>query len=80
VLAAVGRAIGSQYGVRNLVDALGGGDNAARSSLWWAVALLQALIAADNLLSRLRGAVLEMPANGWTFPRAWCARYRVGRA
>ena len=56
VLAAVGCAIGSQYGVKNLVDALGsrGGDG---SRLWSAVGLLLGLVAGDNLLWRLAGWV-----------------------
>jgi ATP-binding cassette, subfamily B, bacterial len=52
VLAAVGCAVGSQYGVKNLVDALGG---AGRAGLWPAVGLLLALVAGDNLLWRLGG-------------------------
>jgi ATP-binding cassette subfamily B protein len=54
VLAAVGCAVGSQYGVKNLVDALGSGG-ADSQSLWSAVALLLALVAGDNLLWRLAG-------------------------
>ncbi len=54
VLAAVGCAVGSQYGVKNLVDALGSGG-ADRQSLWSAVGLLLALVAGDNLLWRLAG-------------------------
>jgi ATP-binding cassette subfamily B protein len=54
VLAAVGCAIGSQYGVKNLVDALGSkGGDAWR--LWSAVGLLLGLVAGDNLLWRLAG-------------------------
>ena len=56
VLAAVGCAIGSQYGVKNLVDALGSkGADAWR--LWSAVGLLLGLVAGDNLLWRLAGWV-----------------------
>jgi ATP-binding cassette, subfamily B, bacterial len=51
VLAAVGCAIGAQYGVKNLVDALG----AAGAGLWRATGLLLALVAGDNLLWRLAG-------------------------
>src|SRR5712675_1082842 len=54
VLAAVGCAVGSQYGVKNLVDALGSGG-ANSQSLWSAVGLLLALVAGDNLLWRLAG-------------------------
>src|SRR5216683_7553478 len=56
VLAAVGCAVGSQYGVKNLVDALGS-DGADSQSLWSAVGLLLALVAGDNLLWRLAGWV-----------------------
>ena len=52
VLAAVGCAIGSQYGVKNLVDAL---RDPGSAGLWAAVALLLALVAGDNLLWRLAG-------------------------
>jgi ATP-binding cassette, subfamily B, bacterial len=52
VLAAVGCAIGSQYGVKNLVDAL---DGAGHAAPWPAVGLLLALVAGDNLLWRLAG-------------------------
>jgi ATP-binding cassette, subfamily B, bacterial len=54
VLAAVGCAIGSQYGIKNLVDALHGSGDAG---LWSAVGLLLALVAGDNLLWRLAGWV-----------------------
>ena len=54
VLAAVGCAVGSQYGVKNLVDALGSGS-ANSQGLWPAVALLLPLVAGDNLLWRLAG-------------------------
>jgi ATP-binding cassette subfamily B protein len=54
VLAAVGCAVGSQYGVKNLVDALGSGS-ANSQGLWSAVGLLLALVAGDNLLWRLAG-------------------------
>src|SRR5882757_5759130 len=53
VLAAVGCAIGSQYAVKNLVDALESRSNA----VWIAVALLFGLVAGDNLLWRLAGWV-----------------------
>ncbi len=56
VLAAVGCAIGSQYGIKHLVDVL---SSAHPSSvvLWSAVATLLALVAGDNLLWRLAGWV-----------------------
>jgi ATP-binding cassette subfamily B protein len=53
VLAAVGCATGTQYGVKSLVDALSGVARAM--SAWQAFALLVALIAADNLLWRVAG-------------------------
>lgn len=56
VLAAVGCAIGAQYGVKNLVDVLGAGRT-SNVHLWSAVALLLALVAGDNLLWRLAGWV-----------------------
>jgi ATP-binding cassette subfamily B protein len=52
VLAAVGCAIGSQYGVKNLVDAL---DGVGAGGPWPAVVLLLGLVAGDNLLWRLAG-------------------------
>jgi len=55
VLAAVGCAVGSQYGVKNLVDALSNGGGSGE--LWSAVAVLLALVAGDNLLWRLGGWV-----------------------
>jgi ATP-binding cassette, subfamily B, bacterial len=54
VFAAVACAVGSQYGIKNLVDALGTRD-LADSQLWGAVAILVALVAGDNLLWRLAG-------------------------
>jgi ATP-binding cassette, subfamily B, bacterial len=54
VLAAVGCAIGSQYGVKNLVDALGS-SGADGQAVWRAVGLLLALVAGDNLLWRFAG-------------------------
>jgi len=50
VLAAVGCSVGTQYGVKSLVDALSGG---AGIGIWAAFLLLVALIAGDNLLWRL---------------------------
>ena len=50
VLAAVGCAVCTQYGVKFLVDTLSSGENAAA---WTAFSLLGALIAADNLLWRV---------------------------
>jgi ATP-binding cassette, subfamily B, bacterial len=56
VFAAVGCAIGAQYGVKNLVDALGN-PNVGDTQLWGAVAILLGLVAGDNLLWRLAGWV-----------------------
>ena len=56
VLAAVGCAIGSQYGVKHLVDLLGSRD-ATDPELASAVGLLLTLVAGDNLLWRLAGWV-----------------------
>jgi ATP-binding cassette subfamily B protein len=56
VLSAVGCAIGSQYGVKNLVDVLGSA-HPSDVSLWSAVAILLGLVAGDNLLWRLAGWV-----------------------
>ena len=56
VFAAVGCAIGAQYGVKNLVDALGD-PGVGDTRLWGAVGILLALVAGDNLLWRLAGWV-----------------------
>ena len=50
VLGAVACSVGTQYGVKFLVDTLSGGANAA---VWTAFCLLGSLIAADNLLWRV---------------------------
>ncbi len=52
VVAAVACSVGTQYGVKNLVDGLTAGQSHA-SSVWLAFALLMSLIAADNLLWRV---------------------------
>ena len=56
VLTAVCCAIGSQYGIKNLVDVLGSSGRAG-AEIWPAVALLLGLVAGDNLLWRLAGWV-----------------------
>src|SRR5262249_47753375 len=56
VLTAVGCAIGAQYGVKNLVDALDD-PSVGDTRLWTAVGVLLALVAGDNLLWRLAGWV-----------------------
>jgi ATP-binding cassette subfamily B protein len=52
VVAAVACSVGTQYGVKNLVDALSAGASAA-NGVWLAFALLMSLIAADNFLWRI---------------------------
>ncbi len=56
VLAAVTCSVGTQYGVKMLVDALSGASVVA-SNVWLAFAVLTGLIAADNLLWRLAGYI-----------------------
>jgi ATP-binding cassette subfamily B protein len=51
VIGAVACSVGTQYGVKNLVDTLSQGTNAA-TAVWIAFAVLFLLIAADNLLWR----------------------------
>lgn len=52
VVAAVACSVGTQYGVKNLVDSLTAGSSQA-SGVWLAFAFLMSLIAADNLLWRV---------------------------
>ena len=52
VVAAVACSVGTQYGVKNLVDSLTAGSSHA-SGVWLAFGFLMALIAADNLLWRV---------------------------
>ncbi|MEH2502947.1 MULTISPECIES: ABC transporter ATP-binding protein [unclassified Bradyrhizobium] len=52
VVAAVACSVGTQYGVKSLVDSLTAGSSHA-SSVWLAFAFLMSLIAADNLLWRV---------------------------
>jgi ATP-binding cassette, subfamily B, bacterial len=52
VVAAVACSVGTQYGVKNLVDSLTAGQSHA-GSVWLAFAMLMSLIAADNLLWRV---------------------------
>jgi len=52
VVAAVACSVGTQYGVKNLVDSLTAGS-AHASSVWLAFGFLMSLIAADNLLWRV---------------------------
>jgi ATP-binding cassette subfamily B protein len=68
VLAAVGCSVGTQYGIKLLVDTLtqprGGTDDAANA--WPAFGLLVALIAADSVLWRLAGLVAHSAFVGVT--------------
>ncbi|MEH2614762.1 ABC transporter ATP-binding protein [Bradyrhizobium sp. AZCC 1693] len=52
VVAAVACSVGTQYGVKNLVDSLTAGSSQA-GSVWLAFGFLMSLIAADNLLWRV---------------------------
>jgi ATP-binding cassette subfamily B protein len=52
VVAAVACSVGTQYGVKNLVDSLTGGPSSS-GAVWLAFLLLMALIAADNFLWRV---------------------------
>ena len=52
VVAAVACSVGTQYGVKNLVDALSAGHSHA-GGVWLAFAFLMSLIAADNFLWRI---------------------------
>ena len=54
VLAAVGCSVGTQFGVKLLVDALSAGTGDARA-VWAAFAILVSLIAGDNLMWRAAG-------------------------
>jgi ATP-binding cassette subfamily B protein len=54
IVAAVGCAVGSQYGVKHLVDVLDS-QHPGDLALWSAVAVLLVLVAGDNLLWRLAG-------------------------
>src|SRR4030081_1094764 len=52
VAAAVACSVGTQYGVKNLVDSLSAGRSHA-GGVWLAFAFLMSLIAADNFLWRI---------------------------
>jgi ATP-binding cassette subfamily B protein len=56
IVTAVGFSVATQYGVKNLVDALSKGPG-AHSNAWSAFELLSAFIAADNLLWRVAGFI-----------------------
>ncbi len=55
--------VGTQYGLKFLVDALSGSAG-RRGEAWFAFGLLVSLLAADHLLSRLGGVIASL-----TFPR-----------
>jgi ATP-binding cassette subfamily B protein len=63
VLAAVSCSVGTQYGVKNLVDALSSHNGAG---VWMAFALLGSLIAADNLLWRIASWIANFAFVGVT--------------
>lgn len=65
VLVAVGCSVGTQYGIKFLVDALSSGAQ-AQSHVWQAFAILVALIAADNLLWRVAGFIANSTFVGVT--------------
>jgi ATP-binding cassette subfamily B protein len=68
VLAAVGCSVGTQYGIKLLVDTLthsGGGEDGA-ANVWPAFGLLVVLIAADSVLWRLAGLVAHSAFVGVT--------------
>jgi ATP-binding cassette subfamily B protein len=55
-MAAVACAIGAQYAVKHLVDVLSTADPKS-TAIWWAVGILLAVVAGDNLLWRVAGWV-----------------------
>ena len=55
VLLAVACGVGTQYGMKHLVDVVSRGPQGAGTAVWWAFALLCGLIACDNLLWRVGG-------------------------
>ncbi len=63
VLAAVSCSVGTQYGVKNLVDVL---SNHHGAGVWMAFALLGSLIAADNLLWRIASWIANFAFVGVT--------------
>ena len=65
VAAAVACSVGTQYGVKFLVDGLSGGPTHA-GSVWLAFALLVSLIAADNFLWRIAGWIASFTFVGVT--------------
>jgi ATP-binding cassette subfamily B protein len=65
VVAAVACSVGTQYGVKFLVDGLSGGPTSA-DTVWLAFALLVSLIAADNFLWRIAGWIASFTFVGVT--------------
>jgi ATP-binding cassette subfamily B protein len=65
VIAAVACSVGTQYGVKFLVDGLSGGP-ANAGSVWVAFVLLVSLIAADNFLWRIAGWIASFTFVGVT--------------
>src|SRR3984957_4371182 len=65
VVAAVACSVGTQYGVKFLVDGLSGGQTHA-DNVWLAFALLVSLIAADNFLWRIAGWIASFTFVGVT--------------
>jgi ATP-binding cassette subfamily B protein len=55
VLLAVACSVSTQYGMKNLIDIVSQGREAAAAKLWWGFALLCGLVAADNLMWRVGG-------------------------
>src|SRR6201992_3231508 len=65
VVAAVACSVGTQYGVKFLVDGLSGGP-ASADNVWLACELLVSLIAADNFLWRIAGWIASFTFVGVT--------------
>jgi ATP-binding cassette subfamily B protein len=65
VMSAVACSVGTQYGVKSLVDCLAGGPDRA-GSVWLAFAFLMALIAADNFLWRIASWIASFTFVGVT--------------
>ena len=65
VIAAVACSVGTQYGVKNLVDGLSGGP-AHSGSVWLAFIFLMSLIAADNFLWRIASWIASFTFVGVT--------------
>ena len=66
VLGAVTCSVGTQYGVKYLVDTLSAGPDAGAAAVWLAFALLGSLIAADNLLWRVASWIANFAFVGVT--------------